>query len=172
MAERLPHGGVAVRVVMFAAPLAAVLAGVPQGYTPPVWLVGVVAVFSFAYAAMPEHDVGSATLVIVVAWWVVAAHDALPLSSVAAAGALLTAHLAGHVAAYGPPRLDPDPATVVLWVRRGVLLWAAAGLTWFVVVAETGTATSAAYWTVGSAVGLALAVLVTLRYPAAGDRRL
>jgi hypothetical protein len=158
------------RAVVFLAPLVALLAGVPQGHSPPAWLVVVLAIFSLTYAAMPEHYVGSAALVIVVAWWVIDVGDALPLSSVVAAAALLTAQLAGTVAAYGPPRLAPDPGVVLLWARRGALLWATAAVTWFVVVAEDGRANSASYWVVGLAVGLVLAVLATALYPSAGDR--
>jgi hypothetical protein len=89
-----------------------------------------------------------------------------------AAGALLSAHLAGTLAAYGPPALAPDPGAVLLWARRGLLLWATAALTWFVVDAEIGRATSASYWVAGLAVGLVLAVLATALYPSTGDRRM
>lgn len=171
MTQRLPASGLLLRAVIFLAPLAALLAGFTQGYRPPVWLVVVLAMFSFAYAAIPEHYVGSACLVIVVVWWVLNAGDALPLSSVGAAGALLVAHLAGTVAAYGPRQLSPDPGTVLLWVRRGVALWATAALTWFVVVAGTGHATSASSWVVGLVAGLVLAVVTTVLYPSAADRR-
>jgi hypothetical protein len=171
MRGRLPRGGWPLRAVIFLGPLVALLAGVPQGYRPPVWLVVVLGVFSFAFAAMPEHYVGSASLVIVVAWWVLNTHDAAPVSTIAAAGALLAAHLAATVAGYGPPQLAPDPGIVRLWVRRGVLLWACSALTWFVVDAERGRATSAAYWVAGLAAVLALTVVATAMFPAAGDRR-
>jgi hypothetical protein len=170
--RRLPRSGWVLRAVIFVAPLVALLAGVPQGHTPPPWLVTIVAAFSLAFAVMPEHYVGSATLVIVVSWWVVSVRDGLPLSSAVAAAGLLTAQLAGTVAAYGPPRLPPDRGVVLLWTRRGVLLWSAAGITWLVVVAEDGRATSASYWVGGMVAGLVLAVLATALYPSAGDRRL
>lgn len=166
MTSRLPAGGAAVRGVMLLGPLAALLAGVPQGYAPPVWLVAVLAVLASASAAMPEHYVGAVTLMIVVVWWVIEAGDALPLSSVAAAGALVAAHLAGTVAAYGPRQLAPDREVVLLWVRRGLALWATAALTWFVVVAGTGRATSGSAWVVGLAAGLVLAIVATVRYSA------
>jgi hypothetical protein len=167
----LPRGGWLLRLVILLAPLAALLAGAPQGYLPPPWLVVVLAIFSFAFAAMPEHYVGSASLVIVVVWWVLNTHGRLPASSILAAGALVVAHLAGTTAAYGPQTVDPDPGVLLLWLRRGVLLWAVAALTWFVVDSETGRATSAAYWVVGLAAALALAVVVTARFPSTADRR-
>jgi hypothetical protein len=172
MIGRLPRQGALLRAVVFLAPVVALLAGTPQGHVPPPWLVVVVATFSLAFAAMPEHHVGSASLVIVVVWWVLDVHGALPLSSVLAAGALLSAHLAGTVAAYGPPALAPDAGVVLLWVRRGLLLWLTAGLTWLVVAAESARVDSAAYWVAGVAGGLVLTVLVTVRFRSAGDRRM
>lgn len=168
--RRLPPGGWALRAVILLAPVAALLAGVPQGLTPPAWLVVVVAVLAFAFAVMPEHYVGSLTLAVVVSWWAVEVGSGLPLSAVAAAAGLVTAQLAGTVAAYGPQRLAPDRDVVLLWLRRGVLLWSTAPLTWFVVDAEAGRATSASYWVVGLAVGLALVVLASALYPSSGDR--
>jgi hypothetical protein len=169
--KRLSRGGWILRGVIVLGPVLALLAGTPQGYLPPPWLVVVVAAFSFAFAVMPEHYVGSASLLIVVVWWVLNAHDGLPATSILAAGALVAAHLAGTVAAYGPQAVDPDPGILFLWLRRGVFLWAVAALTWVVVDSEDGRATSAAYWLVGLAVGLALTVVVTGRFPSTADRR-
>ena len=172
MRRRFPGGGWALRLVIFLGPIVALLAGSPQGYTPQAWVVVVVAVFSFAFAVMPEHYVGSGALAIVVGWWVVEVQDGLPLTSIAAAAALLAAHLAGTVASYGPARLAPDAGALLLWARRGVLLWAVAPVTWIVVDAEAGRATSASYWVLGLAIGLAMAVLATMLYPSSGDRRM
>ncbi|HEX3929126.1 MAG TPA: hypothetical protein VHW64_00365 [Nocardioides sp.] len=172
MRARLPLGGLLVRAVILIAPLAAILSGVPQGYRPPLWLVAAVGILGFAAAAAPDHYVGSAALILVVAWWVTAIGSALPLSSVAAAGALLASHVAATVAAYGPRYLSPDRGIALLWVRRGVALWAASALTWVVVVAGSGRATSTAYWVAGLVVVLALVVFATMVFPAPGDRRM
>jgi len=120
--RRFPGGGWALRLVIFLGPIVALLAASPQGRTPPTWLVVVVGIFSFAFAVMPEHYVGNGALAIVVAWWTVEMEDGLPLSSIAAAAALLAAHLAGTLASYGPARLAPDAGAVLLWARRGVLV--------------------------------------------------
>jgi len=111
--RRFPGGGWALRLVIFLGPIVALLAASPQGRTPPTWLVVVVGIFSFAFAVMPEHYVGNGALAIVVAWWTVEMEDGLPLSSIAAAAALLAAHLAGTLASYGPARLAPDADTRV-----------------------------------------------------------
>jgi len=169
MRWRLPRSGYVLRTVILLAPVTALLAGVPQGYAPPPWLVVVVTAFSLAYAVMPEHYVGSFALAIVVVWWVIGVRDALPFSAVLAAGALVVAQVAGTIAAYGPQRLAPDPGVVAMWLRRGVLAWATSALTWLVVDAEAGRATSASYWVAGLVVGLALVVTVTALYPSAGD---
>jgi hypothetical protein len=172
MRERPSPGGWGLRAVILAGPEAALLAGLPQGLTPPAWLVVVVGALSVVFAAMPEHYAGGASMVLVGSWWVIHVRDGLPLSSVFAAGALLAAHLAGTVAGYGPPRLAPEARVVLLWVRRGVLAWATSALTWVVVDAEAGRATSASYWVAGLAAALALTVVATALYPSAGDRRL
>ena len=172
MIRRFPGGGWALRLVIFLGPIVALLAASPQGRTPPTWLVVVVGIFSFAFAVMPEHYVGNGALAIVVAWWTVEMEDGLPLSSIAAAAALLAAHLAGPLASYGPARLAPDAGAVLLWARRGVRVWTIAPLTWLVVDAEAGRATSASYWVIGLAAGLAMAVLATALYPSSGDRRM
>jgi hypothetical protein len=170
MRGRPPRSGFALRAVVFLGPVIALLAGVPQGLTPPVWLLLVVAAVALGSAVVPEHYVGSVALVLVLAWWVIDVRDGLPLSAVAAAGALLAGHLAATVAAYGPERMAPERPVVLLWVRRGVLVWLASVLTWVVVDAEQGRATSAAYWVGGLAVGLGLTVLASAVYPVSDER--
>jgi hypothetical protein len=160
------------RAVIFLGPLVALLAGSPQGHTPEPWLVAVVGILAFTFASMPEHYVGSVVLTIVVVWWVLDVRDGLPLTAVGAAAALLATHVAATVAGYGPPQLAPDGAAIRLWSRRAVLLWVTAPLTWVVVDAEAGRATSASYWVLGLTIGLVLVVLVTSLYPSQGDRRL
>lgn len=171
MRHRFPPSSRVLRAIVLLGPLVALLAGGPQGYGPPVWLVIVVAVFSFAAATLPEHYVGGLTLAIVVAFWVVEAGDDLPLSSVLAAAALLVTHVAGTIAGYGPRQVAPDPHAVLLWTRRGVLLWLTAPLTWLVVDAESGRLTSSSYWLVGLVLGLVALVLAAAMYPTTGDRR-
>jgi hypothetical protein len=51
--KRLSRGGWILRGVIVLGPVLALLAGTPQGYLPPPWLVVVVAAFSFAFAVMP-----------------------------------------------------------------------------------------------------------------------
>jgi hypothetical protein len=171
MRHRFPPGSRVLHAVVLLGPLVALLAGVPQGLGPPVWLVVVVAVFSLAHAVMPEHYVGGITLAIVVTFWVIEAGSALPVSSLLAAAALLAAHVAGTVAGYGPRHLPPDRAAVLLWIRRGIAAWLVAPVTWMVVDAEQDRATSASYWVLGLVVALALLVVAAALYPTDGDRR-
>ena len=168
--RRVSPGGLVLRAVMVLGPVAALLAGVPQGYRPPLWLVVLTACTALASAAVPDHPAGALAPLIVVAWWALRVGGALPVSSVVAAAGLVAGHLAATVAAYGPSRIAPDAGIVWMWARRGLLVWAVSALTWFVVAAETGRATSAAYWVAGLALALGLVAAATRRFPAAGDR--
>jgi hypothetical protein len=171
MRYRFPPGSRVLRGVIVVGPLLALYAGAPQGIVPPVWLTVVLLVFALSFATLPEHYTGGFTLAIVVTFWVIRSGHDLPGTSVLAAAALLVTHLAAVVAGYGPRQLPPDRGVLLLWARRGVLVWLMAPLTWLVVEAQSDRATSAAYWIVGLVVGVVLLVLTAAWYPTQADGR-
>lgn len=107
-------------------PVLAVLCTIGAGQAPAVWFVALVAGLGLGFAAYPESAVGIAVLVLVVAWWGVGLRDGLDPWALPAAAAILTAHLAAVVSAYGPPQLPVDPPVGWLWVRRGSAVFVAA----------------------------------------------
>lgn len=116
----LAHG--ALRVTALLGPVVALLATGPAGRWPPAGLVAVVLVLSAGFATLPESWLGSAAFLVVVLWWGLGLRDGLHPAALVAAGALVAAHVAAVLAAYGPPGLPPDPALVGLWARRGLLV--------------------------------------------------
>jgi hypothetical protein len=66
--------------------------------------------------------VGSAVIVLVLAWWGVGLREGLSWWSLPAAALLLAAHVGALVASYGPVDLPVDRAVVRLWTRRAVAL--------------------------------------------------
>jgi hypothetical protein len=170
MIRDLTPGGWALRVVIALGPPLALLAASPQGFVPPPWLVLLVVVASLGFAYLPEQYIGSAALLLVVGWWTIDVRQAMPVAVVVSAGALLAAHVAATLAAYGPRQLTPDRRIVLRWVRRGVLVWLVAPLLWLAVDAQRGHTTPAAYWVAGLAVALVLAVTAASVYPTVLDQ--
>jgi hypothetical protein len=170
MIRDLTPGGWALRAVIALGPPTALLAATPQGFAPPAWLVLLVVLLSLGFAYLPEQYIGSAALVLVVGWWTIDVRQAMPVSVVVSAGALLAAHVAATLAAYGPRGLPPDRAIVLRWARRGVLVWLVAPLLWLAVDAERGHPTPAGYWVAGLAVALVVAVTTASVFPTRLDR--
>jgi hypothetical protein len=160
----------ALRVVGVVGVLLALLAGVPEGYTPSVVLVAVVLAGGVLSAFRPDHLAVSVTLGIVVLWWALQVRTEVPLGCVLAAAGLVVAHVAGTLLAYGPPIMPIPGDLVVLWARRGFLVWLAAPLVWLVarVYADHDVPTS--YWLAGLATALAGAVVAAVVVPARGGQ--
>ena len=113
----------AVRAVMVGGLLLGCFSTALLGEWPAWWFAVVMVGLSLGYATAPEHAFGTVGMVLAACWWGIAFRgDPSPVALVAAAG-LLASHLAGVVAAYGPGRMALDLATVLLWSRRGVLLF-------------------------------------------------
>lgn len=169
MISDLTRGGVALRTVIALGPPLALLAAAPEGFTPPLWLVVLVALMSLGFAYLPEQYIGAAAMVLVVGWWTIDVRAAMPLAVIVSAGALLASHLAATLAAYGPRTLSPDRAIVLRWTRRGALVWLVAPLLWLTIDAQRGHATPASYWVAGLAVALVVAVTAATLYPTSLD---
>lgn len=165
MIRDLTPAGWVLRAVIALGPPVALLAASPQGFMPPTWLLLAVVAVSLAFAAMPEQYAGNVALLLVVGWWTITVGEAMPLSVVVAAAALLASHVAATLAGYGPRSLPPERLVVLRWMRRSAAAWLVAPLLWLVVDVNRGHTTPAAYWLAGLAVVLVLAVLVAVLYP-------
>jgi hypothetical protein len=170
MMRDLTPGGWALRAVIALGPPLALLAASPQGFVPPPWLVLLVVVASLLFAYLPEQYVGSTTMLLVVGWWTIDVRAAMPVAVLVSAGALVAAHVAATLAAYGPRTLPPDRLIVLRWVRRSGLVWLVAPLLWLVVDAERGHTTPASYWVAGLAVALVVAVAAASVFPTRLDQ--
>jgi hypothetical protein len=160
----------AVRVVAVLGLLLALLAGVPEGYTPAVLLVVVVLLGGVLSAFRPDHLVFSVTLGVVVLWWALQVRTEVPLGCVVAAAGLVTAHVAGTLLAYGPTFMPIPRDLVVLWVTRGFLVWLAAPLVWLVARVYADHDVPASYWLAGLATALVGAVVAAVVVPARGGQ--
>ncbi len=169
MTSYLTPGGWALRAVIVLGPLVALLSATPEGFTPPAWLVVLVVLASLGFAYLPEQYIGSAAMILVVGWWSIDVRDAMPLAVVVASGALLAAHVAATLAAYGPRPLPPSRPLVLRWLRRGVLAWLVAPLLWLTIDVQRGHTTPASYWVAGLAVALVVAVTAATLYPTSLD---
>jgi hypothetical protein len=148
----------------------ALLAGVPEGYTPSVVLAVVVLLGGVLSAFRPDHLAVSVTLCIVVLWWGLQVRTEVPLGCVVAAAGLVVAHVAGTLLAYGPPFMPIPSDLVALWAWRGFLVWLAAPVVWLVarVYADHDVPTS--YWLAGLATALVGAVVAAVVVPARGGQ--
>ncbi|MBI2244345.1 MAG: hypothetical protein HYU55_10535 [Nocardioides sp.] len=121
---------VALRMLVLAGPVVAVLAAGPAGHAAPWWLVGVVAALAAASAWVPDSPFGVAPFLVVLGWWAAALGDASSAWVLVAAAGLVVAHVAGAVASYGPATMPVDAATAGLWARRGLLVLLTAPVAW------------------------------------------
>lgn len=152
------------RVTMVLGILVALLSTGLLGEWPAWWLVVAVGALSLGYALLPEGPMGTVAMGLVLAWWGVAFREGPDPQALVAAVALLASHLAGVVAGYGPDGLAVDRATVLLWVRRGLLVLPLAPLAWLVGTVVRDQPEPGGIWVVGisAAVLSALAASVAL----------
>ena len=158
----------ALRAVMVVGVAVALLAGARQGYTPPVALCVVVVLGALLSAFRPEHLTLSIVIGLVVFWWALQLRSEMPGVVLVVAAALMAAHVAATLLAYGPPSLPVDPELAVLWAVRGVLAWAAALVVWVVARAYTGHGTPSLFWLTGLAAAVVAAVVAGSAVPPGG----
>ncbi len=125
-----PLSQVVARVLMLLGPVVALVAAAFAEIPPPGWVAALVVALAIGWAFMPESLLGTLCLALVLAWWGVADLEALPPESLVAAVALLAAHVAAVVTAYGPPEMAVDGPTAQLWFGRGALVLIAAPAVW------------------------------------------
>ncbi|GHJ60784.1 hypothetical protein NOK12_33020 [Nocardioides sp. OK12] len=151
-----------VRALVATMPLLALLCTLGAGQAPAVWLAGLVLLLGVGWACFPESAVGATVLVVVVAWWGIGLREGLHPWALPAALALLTAHVAATLAAYGPLAMPVDPALTRLWVRRGLLVWLATPVTYALAVGVGGSVPPAPVWLVGLAAVAAAATAASV----------
>ena len=149
------------RAAIAVGPVAALLLTAPAGMAPHPLLVVLVAGLALTHALSPESATGTVALGTVVVWWGLALTDGPSAWTVPAAAALLAAHVAALVAAYGPDGLGVDPATLLLWVRRAGLALLAAPVVLLGGLLVRGRAEVAGAWIAALAVALVIIVAAT-----------
>jgi hypothetical protein len=148
-----------VRAVVVVGLLLGLLGGVPEGHTPSAVVVVVVLLGGVLAAFRPDHLVVSVTMGIVLVWWASELQTQVPAGCLVAAAGLLAAHVACTLLGYGPTFMSIPADLAVVWAVRGLLVWLAAPVIWFVarVYADHGIPT--AFWLAGLAAALVGAVV-------------
>ncbi|MBB6629067.1 hypothetical protein H5V45_17200 [Nocardioides sp. KIGAM211] len=157
------------RAVIALGPPAALLCTSFVGAVPAWWLVILVVALSLVFAAVPEGPVGTVAFVVVIAWWGVSLRDGLHPQAIAAACALVAAHVAAVLASYGPALLQPDRPTVLLWVRRGCLVALVAPLVWALAALVRDQPEPPGIWVAGLVGALGAAVAASAARAAGAD---
>jgi hypothetical protein len=150
------------RAVVLVGILVSLFGGIPEGLVPPV-LVVVLAVLGGVLAAFrPEQLAATVALGVVLVWWALNVHDAVPAGSLVAAGGIVVAHVGCTLLGYGPPSMPLSSSLVRVWVVRGILIWLAAPAIWLVARAYADRATPTSFWLAGLAAALGGAVVAAL----------
>jgi ABC-type dipeptide/oligopeptide/nickel transport system permease subunit len=157
------------RAVVLVSLLLALLAGVPAGYHPHLFVVVVIGLAALVSAFRPDHLVVSLTMAFLVVWWARDLHGEMPAVVLVVAGALVVAHVAATVLAYGPPTLPVDPRLALLWTARGALVWLTALLVWGVARTYSGHGTPTLFWLGGLGAALVGSVAAGIAMPVRGE---
>jgi hypothetical protein len=172
MSTRMVRGAMpsvwVLRAVLAAGLVVSLLAGIPEGYTPPVALVVVVVALSAGAAFRPEHLVVSITMAVVIVWWGLQLRTEMPVAVLVVAACLVVAHVAATLLGYGPTSLPLDPALAVLWAMRAATTWTAALAVWAVARAYGGHGSPETFWLSGLAAALVGAVVAAVATPIRG----
>lgn len=113
----------------------------------------------------PESTAGIALLGVVVAWWGLAFRDLEHPAVIGAAACVLGTHLCLTVAGYGPPSLPVSRALVLLWIRRGVLVFLPVPVLYFLALGLRGQPAPPWMWATGMVAIAAAAVTAMLLAP-------
>lgn len=146
----------ALRAVVLLGPVVAVLARTGPLGAPPVWLVAMVLVLGGGWALLPESVLGAVTLLTVGFSWAAGHDGTVPAAALAAALAMLAAHLAALVVGYGPARLPVNPRVLRLWAVRGAGVFVGAPLVWVLARGVDELPGSGSAWLVGMVVSISV----------------
>ncbi|SEC68976.1 hypothetical protein SAMN04489844_2787 [Nocardioides exalbidus] len=154
----LTTGALALRVVLFALPCAALALALPT--RPHVVVVVAVVLMSAMWARTPDHVAGGLVLAVVMVWWTV--HGVVDWRVLVVGVLLVAAHVVSVVLSYGPVALAVDPRLAALWLRRGLLALVPLPFTWVAVRGLDADLAPPWVWSSAALVVVVL-VLVTLR---------
>ncbi|MCB0896648.1 MAG: hypothetical protein KDB43_14980 [Nocardioidaceae bacterium] len=166
----MPRSQVLLRTVVALGPVVALLATGPAGHWPPWWLVVPVVAGAGLAAAAPDSPLPAGVGLVVLVWWTVSLGDGVPASVLVAAAALLAAHLAALLASYGPAAMPLDPATLLLWARRGALVLLVVPGAFAATRLLDGEPEQPGIWVLGVAVACAATVVATVALDVRPDR--
>lgn len=166
-----PASALGLRVAMLLAPPAALLTSAAAGELAPPSVLAVVVLFSLGFCLAPESGFGLLALGSVMAWWCLVGDDGLHASVLVAAVLLTVAHVAGLVAAYGPPGVPVDAAVGSVWIGRAAATLMVAPMVWLVARLVRDNAPDAALWQAGLLVSVLTVVLAALALGAARGGR-
>jgi hypothetical protein len=116
-------------------------------------------------ALAPESTAGVVLLGVVVAWWGLAFRGLEHPAVIGAAAALLAAHVCLTLAGYGPPSLPVSRPLLLLWVRRGVLVFLPVPALYFLALALRDQPAPPWMWATGMIAIAASAVIAMLLSP-------
>jgi hypothetical protein len=159
------------RGVLAAGLVLALVAGIPEGYTPPVLLVGVVVAGALVAAFRPDSLGVSVTMGVVIFWWALQLRSEMPGAVLVSAAGLVVAHVAATLLTYGPVNLQVDPQLALLWAMRGAMTWTAALAVWAVARAYTGHGSPTLFWLAGLAAAVVGAVVAGVAAPLRSEER-
>jgi hypothetical protein len=167
----MPPSQLLLRALVLVGPVVALLATGPAGHWPPWWVVVPVVGLAGAFAAMPDSAYGAGVFLVVLVWWTISLREELQPEVLAAAAALLVAHLAAQVASYGPAALPVEAATLRLWGVRGVLVLVTVPAAWGAARLLRGEPEQPGIWILGVLAALAATVAATVALGGAGADR-
>lgn len=159
---------VACRLLVALLPVVALLVAPVR---PSAAVLAIVMAGSVLWAVSPELAAGPAVLLFVMAWWASAVPDPVRPSILVAAAALLSAHVAGLLAAYAPARGRIHPQLVRTWAGRALLAFLPAPVVLLALVALDGGPEQSVTWPLALA-ALALLTLVVALFLREGPARL
>ena len=166
----MPRSQLVLRALVLLGPVVALLATGPAGHWPPWWLVVPLTVLAAMAAAAPDSPMLAGAGLLVLVWWSVSLGDGVPASVLAAAAALVVAHLAALLASYGPREMPLDRATLLLWVRRGALVLLTVPGAWVAARALHGEPEQPGIWVLGVAAACVATVVGTAALEVRGPR--
>ncbi len=162
---RWTRGQMVLRGLVVGLPQLAIWLTATAGVHPDPKLVLLVLGLGVFAALAPESTAGVALLGVVVAWWGLAFRDLEHPALIGAAAALLATHLCLTVAGYGPPSLPVSRPLVLLWVRRGLLVFLPVPALYFLARALRDQPAPPWMWATGMVAVAASAVIAMLLAP-------
>lgn len=133
------------------------------GRAPTPLLAGTVLSLGLVFALAPRSGIGVGAMGLVLVWWATGPDDPLHPGLLVAGAGLVTAHLAAMLAADGPGRSTPQRRLVLMWVRRGFLVWAPLPVLYAVARGLRGAPATAYVWSAALAVLVAVVLVVSAR---------